>query len=228
MRDKIRYLLFKYWEESIQICFYAELFRQKNAFLLPSPLIFFWLKRASFATKESLFFSKVGKVTFFVRKSFPCRYFALSLHLETDERRGLSRSRLPKVPSLCLRSAFALPPLWLRSRRRRKTQGNAAAETRHKRENFDIFAYWITLRPGDGTSTWVRAKSGNPREIYFLQDFWIPAAGGVVIFPRFAKSRNPREIYFFVISPRFLDFRRRRRKKKIENWKLAAAQLLSS
>ena len=102
MRDKIRYLLFKYWEESIQICFYAELFRQKNAFLLPSPLIFFWLKRASFATKESLFFSKVGKVTFFVRKSFPCRYFALSLHLETDERRGLSRSRLPKVPYLSM------------------------------------------------------------------------------------------------------------------------------
>ena len=47
----------------------------------------------------------------------------------------------------CLRSAFALGSLWLRFRRRRKTQGNAAAETRHKQEVFDIFAYWISLRP---------------------------------------------------------------------------------
>ena len=138
----IKYLLFKYWEDSIQICSYAELIRQKNAFLLPSSLILFWLKRASFATKESLFFLKVGKVTFFARKSFLCRYFALSLHLETGRESGQFRSRLPKVPSLCLRFAFALPSLWLRSRRRRKAQGNAAAETRHKREVFDIFAYW--------------------------------------------------------------------------------------
>ena len=43
--------------------------------------------------------------------------------------------------SLWVRSGFALPPLWLRFRRRRKTQGNAAAETRHKQEVFDIFAY---------------------------------------------------------------------------------------
>ena len=140
------------------ICFYAELIRQKNAFLLPSPLILFWLKRASFATKESLFFLKVGKVTFFARKSFLCRYFALSLHLETGRESGQFRSRLPRVPylsmtllwlgrvsklpllSLC--ATVALPSLWLRSRRRRKAQGNAAAETRHKREVFDIFAYW--------------------------------------------------------------------------------------
>ena len=37
-------------------------------------------------------------------------------------------------------------PECLRFRRRRKAQGNAAAETLHKQEFFDIFAYWFHLQ----------------------------------------------------------------------------------
>ena len=81
---------------------------RKTLFCCSTLTLLFWLKRASFATKESLFFSKVGKVTFSARKSFLCRYFALSLHLETGRESGQFRSRLPRVPSLCLRSGFAL------------------------------------------------------------------------------------------------------------------------
>ena len=88
---------------------------RKTLFCCPALTLLFWHKRASFATKESLFFLKVGKVTFFARKSFLCRYFALSLHLETDERwsnnpvnccdseaENATRSRLPRVPYLSM------------------------------------------------------------------------------------------------------------------------------
>ena len=107
----------------------------------------FVTKRASFAIKESLFFIKEGKVTFFCEKSLSCRYSALSLHSKTVGKWPISDSfsrSASTLGSLCLRSGFALPPLWLRFRRRRKAQGNAAAETRHKQEVFDIFAYWFS------------------------------------------------------------------------------------
>ena len=74
----------------------------------------FVTKRASFATKESLFFLKVGKVTFFARKSLPCRYFALSLYSETVEKWPISDSfsrSASTLPSLWVRSAFALASL---------------------------------------------------------------------------------------------------------------------
>ena len=58
-------------------------------------------KRASFAKKR-------GKCHFSAHKSLPCRYSALSLQSETVERRGHSWTCFPEVPSLCLRSAFAL------------------------------------------------------------------------------------------------------------------------
>ena len=58
---------------------------------------------------------------------------------------GREVANLGFVFTECLHSAFALGSLWLRFRRRRKAQGNAAAETRHKQEVFDIFAYWISL-----------------------------------------------------------------------------------
>ena len=64
----------------------------------------------SLLTKESLFcrqreplFFKVGKVTFFARKSLLCRYSALSLHSKTVGKWPISDS--------FSRSAFALPPL---------------------------------------------------------------------------------------------------------------------
>ena len=60
----------------------------------------FWWKRASFLQKR-------GKCDFFVQKSLLCRYFALSLHSETDE-----RSRLLGLYPRC---GFALPSLCLRS-----------------------------------------------------------------------------------------------------------------
>ena len=67
----------------------------------------FWWKRASFLQKR-------GKCDFFVQKSLLCRYFALSLHSETDERSRLL-GLYPRcgfaLPSLCLRSGFALAPL---------------------------------------------------------------------------------------------------------------------
>ena len=122
----------------------------------------FVTKRASFVTKKSLFFIKVGKVTFFCEKSLSCRYSALSLYLKTVGKWPISDSfsrSASTLPSLCLRSGFALPPLWLRFRRRRKAQGNAAAETRHKQEVFDIFAYRISSRPGG----WHRSSRSEPR-----------------------------------------------------------------
>ena len=136
--------------------------KQENIFSLHNSHIPHKPKRASFATKESLFFLKVGKVTFSARKSLPCRYSALSLHSKTVGKWPISDSFsrcASTLPSLCLRSAFALGSLWVRFRRRRKTQGNAAAETRHKQEVFDIFAYRISSRPGG----WHRSSRSEPR-----------------------------------------------------------------
>ena len=74
IRDKIRNLLFKYWEEIIQIYFYAELISQKNASLLPSPYI-------PFLTEESLFCHQREPLFFKRRKSdiFCSKKFAMSL-----------------------------------------------------------------------------------------------------------------------------------------------------
>ena len=77
-------------------------------------------KIVSFATHESLFFAKGGKVTFSARKSLPCRYSALSLQLETDR-------RLP-LPDSFFRSAFAMPSSCLRFRRRKQGGGHDKAE----------------------------------------------------------------------------------------------------
>ena len=127
-----------------------------------------WRKRASFFQKRLYWL-------LFFKKSLLCRYSALSLHSETDERWSnhpvnccdseaenetrvslsgvpylsmtlLWLGRVSKLPLLSLCATVALASLWLRSRRRRKAQGNAAAETRHKREVFDIFAYWFFSR----------------------------------------------------------------------------------
>ena len=77
---------------------------RKTLFGCPALTFLFWLKRASFATKESLFFSKVGKVTFSARKSLPVvnpRYLCI---WKRDERVANSVLVFPE----CLRSAFAL------------------------------------------------------------------------------------------------------------------------
>ena len=72
---------------------------------------------------------------------------------------GREVANLGFVFTVCLHSDFALGSLCLRFRRRRKTQGNAAAETRHKQEVFDIFAYRISSRPGG----WHRSSRSEPR-----------------------------------------------------------------
>ena len=128
----------------------------------------FVTKRASFAIKESLFFIKVGKVTFFCEKSLSCRYSALSLHLETVGKWQISDSfsrSASTLPSLCLRSGFALPSLWVRFRRRRKAQGNASAETRLKQEYFDRFASLVYIHHFEPKSV-IRAY--RMRRYYFF------------------------------------------------------------
>ena len=89
------------------------------------------------ATKESLFchwreplFYKSGKSDIFCSKKFVMSLFRAIFALGN----GREVPNLVLVFPECLRSAFALPPLWLRFRRRRKTQGNTTAETRHKQE----------------------------------------------------------------------------------------------
>ena len=87
---------------------------KKNMFFIDWAIPSFWPKRASFDTQESLFFLKVGKVTFFCSKSLSCRYSALSLHSKTVGIRPISDSfsqSAPTLPSLWVRSAFALPSL---------------------------------------------------------------------------------------------------------------------
>ena len=75
---------------------------------------------------------------------------------------GREVANLGFVFTECLHSAFALGSLCLRFRRRRKTQGNAAAETRHKQEVFDIFAYRISSRPGGWLFDWVKTTKVHP------------------------------------------------------------------
>ena len=121
----------------------------------------FVTKRASFAIEESLFFIKEGKVTFFCGKSLSCRYSALSLHSKTVGKWPISDSfsrSASTLGSLCLRSGFALPPLWLRFRRRRKAQGNAAAETRFKCFGICVTAWGYVLRFAIATTHWVVAS----------------------------------------------------------------------
>ena len=65
------------------------------------------LSHTFFVTQESIFFIKVGKVTFSARKSLLCRNSALSLHSETDGRLPLPGL----VPPKCLRHAFVVPSL---------------------------------------------------------------------------------------------------------------------
>ena len=77
-------------------------------------------KRASFATQESLFFAKGGKVTFSAWKSLLCRYSALSLQSETDGRLPLSDS--------FFQSAFAVASLWVRFRRRTEDEDGRGGE----------------------------------------------------------------------------------------------------
>ena len=94
--------------------FYAEFISKKTSFSLHNSHIPHKPKRASFDTHESLFFIKVGKVTFFVRKSLLCRYSALSLHSKTVGKWPISDSfsqSASTLGSLCLRSGFALAPL---------------------------------------------------------------------------------------------------------------------
>ena len=105
-------------------------------------------KRASFANQESLFYVKEGKVTFSAWKSLPCRYSALSLHSKTVGRwpipfpfsqsalsfDDVALARQSKQASSALtlrnaRSAFALPSLCLRFRRRRKEGDRNKAKT---------------------------------------------------------------------------------------------------
>ena len=88
-------------------------------------------------TKESLFchqreplFSKRGKSDFFCSKKLAMSLFRAIFAFGN----GREVANLGFVFPECLRSAFALPPLWLRFRRQRKTQGNTTAETRHKQE----------------------------------------------------------------------------------------------
>ena len=79
--------------------------------------------------REPLFYKR-GKSDFFCSKKFVMSLFRTIFAFGN----GREVPNFVLVFPECLRSAFALPPLWLRFRRRRKTQGNAAAETRHKQE----------------------------------------------------------------------------------------------
>ena len=119
---------------SLENIFLSLHWQPKNVFLLPVHAIPLWLKRASFDTKESLFFLKVGKVTFFVRKSLLCRYSALSLHSKTVGKWPISDSFSQSafaLPSLWVRSAFALGSLCLLFRKRRK-EGDRRERRRKK------------------------------------------------------------------------------------------------
>ena len=85
--------------------------------------------------REPLFY-KSGKSDIFLRKKFVMSLFRIIFVFGN----GREVANLVLVFPECLHSAFALGSLWLRFRRRRKAQGNAAAETRHKQEVFDIIA----------------------------------------------------------------------------------------
>ena len=111
IRDKTRYLLFKYWEESIQICFYAKLISQKNAFLLPSPHTPFLTQESLFCHQREPLFFKSGKSDIFCSKKFAMSLIRTIFAFEN----GRGMANLGFVFTECLHSAFALPSLWVRS-----------------------------------------------------------------------------------------------------------------
>ena len=86
----------------------------------------------SSATLCHFFFSKSGTLIL--------AFFCITIIGAQEYHTTIYHTTQHTMPPLCLRSAFALAPLWLRFRRRRKTQGNAAAETRHNQEDFDKYA----------------------------------------------------------------------------------------
>ena len=97
-------------------------------------------KRASFFQKWEKWHFLLEKVCHVVNPRYLCiwkrtRGEATILWIVAIAKR---RTRLILVFPECF-------PLFLRFRRRRKAQGNAAAETLHKQEVFDIFAYWFFL-----------------------------------------------------------------------------------
>ena len=81
-------------------CFLTDFICQENGIQCSALTLPFDPKRASLPTEESLFCEKVGKVTFFARKSLPCCYSALSLQAETGEIPACFHG----VPPLCLHS----------------------------------------------------------------------------------------------------------------------------
>ena len=94
-------------------------------------------KRASFFQKKEKWHFLLEKVCHVVNPRYLCiwkrtRGEATTLWIVAIAKR---RTRLVLVFPECLRF-----------RRRRKAQGNAAAETLHKQEVFDIFAYWFFLK----------------------------------------------------------------------------------
>ena len=96
-------------------------------------------KRASFFQKWKKWHFLLEKVCHVVNPRYLCiwkrtRGEATTLWIVAIAKRG---TRLVLVFPECLRF-----------RRRRKAQGNAAAETLHKQEVFDIFAYWFFSRLG--------------------------------------------------------------------------------
>ena len=111
-----------------------------------------WPKRVSFATKESLFLAKVGKMTFSARTSLLYRYFALSLHSETDERWLISFSSS--------QSAFALPSLWVRSAfaSGSESRGEKRGREEERRKSWELrIENWelrIEIYPGAAANFW--------------------------------------------------------------------------
>ena len=97
-----------YWEDSIQICSYAELISQKNAFRLPSPHIPFLTQESLFCHQREPLFFKSGKSDIFCSKKF-----AMSL-IRAIFAFGNGTREWP-IPFSSSQSAFALPSLWLRS-----------------------------------------------------------------------------------------------------------------
>ena len=126
IRDKIRYLLFKYWEESIQFCFYAELVSQKNAFLLPSPHIPFLTQESLFCHQREPLFFKSGKSDIFCSKKFSMSLIRAIFAFGN----GREMANPVLVFPECLRSAFALASLSEAKKSTRKCGSRDTAQTR--------------------------------------------------------------------------------------------------
>ena len=172
-----------YWEESIQICSYAELFSQKNAFLLPSLHIPFLTQESLFCHQREPLFFKSGKSDIFCSKKFamsliraifafgngtrewPIPFSSSQSALSFDDV-ALARQSKQASSALTLRngrSAFALASLSEAKKSTRKCGSRDKAQTR---------GLWhiclLVFLKVDGTSTWARAKSGNLGENRFL------------------------------------------------------------